>query len=127
MLDRTTCLLAAALGATSTLGCGSDVALFGNATGAGGSGVGGTGGSTSVTTTGTGGQPMGCSVDADCVLVGDACHTGACVSGTCQPVYAGDGALCNDGSGCTEGDSCQGGVCVSGPSKSCPSTDPCHV
>ncbi len=65
------------------------------------------------------GQPM------DCSNLDDACHTGACVGGTCV-AQALTGNPCDDGDACTVGDTCQNGTCV-GQAKDCSAmSDQCN-
>jgi hypothetical protein len=50
----------------------------------------------------------------------DPCNTGMCVTGTCTPTPANNGATCDDGLFCTINDMCQGGVCTGAPNPCAP-------
>jgi len=51
----------------------------------------------------------------------DQCNTGICDEETdsCIPEPVQDGALCDDGLGCTENDICSAGICTAGPVMDC--------
>ena len=67
-----------------------------------------------------------CTYAEDCTAFSDTCNVGACINGACAKVAANDFTPCDDGKTCTQNDFCQAGVC-SGPARSCPASDSCHV
>jgi hypothetical protein len=60
----------------------------------------------------------------------DTCHlAGTCdaKTGTCSDPLKADGALCDDGDGCTLTDSCAAGSCVGSNPVTCVAADQCHL
>jgi hypothetical protein len=56
----------------------------------------------------------------------DPCTTGECMTGTCTPVPANDGATCDDFNFCTINDMCKGGVCMGVPNP-CATANGCYT
>ncbi len=70
-----------------------------------------------------GGEPVACSAQDQCHLVG-VCNP---ATGVCSNPPQANGAACSDGNLCTQSDACQAGACVGANPVVCAAQDQCHV